>query len=221
MSYAVTRVCVFDVDHTITAHSTAKRFVQVAHHAGLFSLWDMITLPLYYLRYRRGTMKTSQLEKGVPQLNGKAKSQIEEISRECYAKKIRHDIYPGARSLVAEHKQAGDHLCLASASFETLLRPLADDLGIDHVIGTRLEFLDGYATGGTVGGPCFGPEKHRRVSEYVAGLGTSLDQCAFYSDSSYDLPLLETVARPVAVNPDPILRKEANKRGWPIKEFDL
>ena len=195
--------------------------MQVARHEGLFSLWDMITLPLYYLRYRRGTMNTSRLDKGVPQLNGKPKTQIEEISRACYNARITHDIYPEARRLVAEHKEAGDHLCLASASFETLLRPLADDLGIDHVIGTRLEFRDGYATGGTVGGPCFGPEKHRRVSEYVSSLGTPLADCAFYSDSSYDLPLLGAVGRPVAVNPDPILRRAAHEQDWPIREFEL
>lgn len=213
------RVAVFDVDHTITSHSTARRFVQCARKEGLFSLWDMISLPLMYLRYRRGTMRSPNLRGGVPQLENKPREQIERISRECYASRVDHDVYPEARALVGSHLEAGDHVCLASASFETLLRPLAESLGVHHVIGTRLAFEDGHATGDTIGSFCFGPEKHRRVMEYLFFLGVDPSACVFYSDSSYDMPLFEELGTAVAVNPDPILRRTARERGWDIRDF--
>jgi HAD superfamily phosphoserine phosphatase-like hydrolase len=94
--------------------------------------------------------------------------------------------------------------------------PIVTRLGIDTLLATECELVDGRYSGRTTGIPCFKEGKVTRLNLWLEETGFNLDDSYFYSDSLNDLPLLEQVANPVAVDPDPKLRAEAEKRGWPI-----
>ena len=105
---------------------------------------------------------------------------------------------------------------IASSSFSILLAPLARFLGIDEMVASELEFENGVATGKVEGEPAFGEGKRSRIVTYLEERGIKTCDCAFYSDSSHDLPLLRAVGKPVAVNPKRKLRRIALNEGWEI-----
>lgn len=126
-------------------------------------------------------------------------------------------ISEAARALVARHRDDLRVLITATNSFVTA--PIAKELGIEHLIATEPEERDGRFTGGVRGEPCFREGKLVRLEGWLASRGSTLDEFGeswFYSDSVNDLPLLERVTHPVAVDPDPRLEAHARSRGWPV-----
>jgi HAD superfamily hydrolase (TIGR01490 family) len=118
-------------------------------------------------------------------------------------------------------KARGISVWFATSSVDFLVQPIVDRLGADGLIASQLEFQDGISTGRFEGRPAFGIEKLRRVKEQADRLAVDLRDCSFYSDSVHDLPLLEAVGTPVAVNPDFRLKKIARQRGWEILRCSL
>lgn len=124
-----------------------------------------------------------------------------------------------ARRLVSQHQQRGSLCAIITATNAFVTAPIAEEFGIAHLIATRPEQLNGRYTGRPTGTPCFQAGKIVCLEEWLAGqsLGwTDFQESWFYSDSRNDLPLLERVSRPVAVDPDDTLRQTAVTRGWPI-----
>ena len=127
---------------------------------------------------------------------------------------------PGALKALKRHRQAGDRIVLLTASSHFIAEHVARDLGLDAILCNRMEIdPGGLLTGRTVGPVCYGPGKlvHARLEAAAHGVG--LEGCAFYTDSYSDVSVLEVVGRPVAVNPDPRLRRRALKRGWEIVDW--
>lgn len=129
-------------------------------------------------------------------------------------------IQPAARDLLARHLSAGDLCCIVTATCRFVTEPIARQLGVPHLLAVEAEHdAHGEFTGALAGVPAFGPGKVLRVLAWLDTLGiahTALAQATFYSDSRNDLPLLESVGHPVAVNPDSTLRDAAAARGWPV-----
>ncbi len=125
-----------------------------------------------------------------------------------------------ARQLLARHRAAGDLMAIVTATNEFVTRPIADALGVAHLIAVRLaRDADGGVTGGIDGVPSFRQGKIERVHAWLASLGHRLadfEASVFYSDSTNDLPLLDAVSEPVATNPSPALEAIAQARGWRI-----
>ena len=124
-----------------------------------------------------------------------------------------------ARALVARHRDAGDLCAIVTATNSFVTGPIALEFGVTHLIATEPESVQGRFTGRVAGTPCFREGKIRRVADWLDGLGLSLavfGQSTFYSDSHNDMPLLECVTQPVAVDPDGLLEVEARRRGWPV-----
>jgi HAD superfamily hydrolase (TIGR01490 family) len=124
-----------------------------------------------------------------------------------------------ARALVRSHLDAGDLCAVVTATNSFVTAPIAREFDIPHLIATEPESVNGRFTGRVAGTPCFREGKIRRVEDWLAGLGHHLEDFAassFYGDSHNDLPLLERVRRPVAVDPDDRLAAEAALRGWPV-----
>src|SRR5215210_5743868 len=122
-----------------------------------------------------------------------------------------------ARALVRRHRERGDLCAIITATNSFVTAPIAAEFGVDHLVATEPESRDGRFTGRVAGTPCFREGKVRRLDEWLASQGRRLDDFAessFYSDSHNDLPLLERVSRPVAVDPDEALETEAARRGW-------
>jgi HAD superfamily hydrolase (TIGR01490 family) len=124
-----------------------------------------------------------------------------------------------ARELVERHSAAGELCAVVTATNSFVTGPIARAFGIAHLIATEPEAVDGRFTGRVAGTPCFREGKVLRVEQWLGRLGlrwADLARSAFYSDSHNDLPLLERVTDPVAVDPDETLAAEARRRGWPI-----
>jgi HAD superfamily hydrolase (TIGR01490 family) len=121
-----------------------------------------------------------------------------------------------ADALLAEHRRRGDYLLIITATNAFVTRPIAASLGVDDILATEPELRNGRYTGKITGTPCFREGKVTRLREWLRQQAFALDDSSFYSDSHNDLPLLEMVAKPVAVDPDATLRRVAGERGWPV-----
>lgn len=118
--------------------------------------------------------------------------------------------------LIEQHRQQGDSLAIITATNSFVTAPIARAFGIDNLIATEPEKNASGYTGRVAGTPCFQEGKVKRILEWLNGREESLDNSWFYSDSHNDLPLLELVTKPVAVDPDDILRQTAEERHWPV-----
>jgi HAD superfamily hydrolase (TIGR01490 family) len=125
-------------------------------------------------------------------------------------------ISPDAEALVDKHRRAGDTLMIITATNSFVTAPIANRFGIDHLIATEPERVNGRYTGRVAGTPSFREGKVVRLTEWLKANGGDLTDSWFYSDSHNDLPLLERVDNPVAVDPDPELHRTAETHGWPI-----
>jgi HAD superfamily hydrolase (TIGR01490 family) len=214
-------IAFFDVDHTVVKRSTGRYFISLGVRRGLLPLSMLLSIPVYYLRYRYGHLDRYTLEIQLPALAGHQTRELEEIAQEAFEKKERDDLFPQAVREVEVCRERGMEVVFASSSLGIILQPLADHLGVDTLLATRLEFEDGVSTGRLVGNPLLGAEKRIQAERCAAARGVAMADCAFYSDSYHDIPLLEEVGRPVAVNPDRRLRKHARSKGWEIARYEL
>lgn len=128
-------------------------------------------------------------------------------------------ILPKALELLKKHRDAGDKLVIITATNRFITGPIAKRLEVENLLATECELVDGRYTGRSIDVPCFREGKVTRLRRWLEENDLNLQGSYFYSDSMNDLPLLEQVDNPVAVNPDPNLRAEAEKRGWPILDL--
>ncbi len=133
--------------------------------------------------------------------------------------KIRPILLPQATALVERHRDAGDTLLIITATNRFITEPIAEMLGVPHLLATEPEFVDGRYTGRPVGIPCFQHGKVERLDAWLVETGHDLAGSWFYSDSRNDLPLLGRVTYPVAVDPDDVLARHAREHGWPIRSL--
>jgi len=138
---------------------------------------------------------------------------------EAIVPKLLERVRPESKQLLDLHRRQGRATYIVSASPKELVEPLAKALGMTDGIGTVSEVVDGHYTGKLVGPFCYGPGKVEAIHDIARWEGLDLGQCYAYSDSISDLPMLEAVGHPVAVNPDGRLNSIARQRGWPIVIF--
>ncbi|HEY5791412.1 MAG TPA: HAD family hydrolase [Gammaproteobacteria bacterium] len=141
---------------------------------------------------------------------------LEALRARFVAEMIAPIVAPGAPALLARHRARGDRLAIITATNRFVTAPIAALLGIDDLLATEPEQVDGRYTGEPAGIPCFREGKVLRLQAWLAETGMDLADSWFYSDSHNDLPLLEAVTHPVAVDPDPQLRETAAARGWEV-----
>ncbi len=210
------RLDFFDVDHTITRHATAGRFMMRAIARGLAPWPIALVLPWYGIAYRLGLLRFKDRVDMLGPLRGVPRADLEALARETFEQRVRGDLNPSVERLIRERLAAGRRVVLATSTLDIIVAPLAAHLGVRDVIATTLEFEDGIATGRVAGRPLFRREKRIAVLAFIREADDDPRRCSFHSDSINDLPLLEEVGEPVAVNPDFRLRRIAARRGWPI-----
>jgi HAD superfamily hydrolase (TIGR01490 family) len=212
-------IAFFDVDHTLTRRSSGSRYVLLAMRRGLLPRRLLFAIAWYSLTYRLGIMRIRAGGDGLPYLRGLRRQTLESVARESFERWLKSDIFPGAVALVRRLHAEGRRVMLATSSIDFIVAPLAEHLGVDRVLATTLEFQDGVCTGRLVGQPMFRGDKKDAVLAWLRENDMDPRSCSFYSDSAYDLPLLEAVGHPVAVNPDRRLRRIARDRGWELIEL--
>lgn len=151
---------------------------------------------------------------------GISEDRLLDLADEAFDSVIRPQMYKGAFDLVKRAKKAGHRVVLLSGSPDFLLARLAKLVDADDVIGNRLQIRDGRATGKLMPPIVAGPEKAKIIKDHAKEHGFDLDECAAYSDSLSDIPMLSVVGRPCAVNPDFRLRQLAKTHRWPVLDLN-
>jgi fatty acyl-CoA reductase len=141
--------------------------------------------------------------------------------RRTFADNLRRRLFPDAAACLERHRSQGHRIVLVTGGLDFVMRPLAEHVGAADAIATRLVERDGVLTGAIDGPPIADERKGELVRAYAEKHGIDLAQSFAYTDSHGDLPMLDCVGRPAAVNPDGRLRKLAAGRGWPVEEWQL
>lgn len=210
------KLAVFDIDHTITRHSTGEYFLLEACRRHILPWRLILSVPKVYFQYRFGHIEWDNWGGAIAGIQGIRLDLLEELSELAFRKYHLRYLHREIHDIIRDYKQRGIPVLLATSSVDIFVQPLADYLEVDGLLATRLEFADGQTTGRLEGKPVFGREKLQRINSELQLRGLTPADCAFYSDSIHDLPLLEASGRPVAVNPDFRLKKTARKHGWQI-----
>jgi HAD superfamily hydrolase (TIGR01490 family) len=212
------KLALFDLDHTLLDGDSDVSWAQFLIEEGVLDADRYHAKNLWFAeRYKDGTLDIREfLDFQLAPLARRPRKQLDDWHSSFMQRKIRPIINARAAELIASHADALTALVTATNRFITA--PIAAELGIAHLVATDIEEVEGVFTGKPHGTPCFREGKIERVREWLAGRGESLAlyESWFYSDSLNDLPLLELVDHPVAVDPDATLRAHAQERGWPI-----
>jgi HAD superfamily hydrolase (TIGR01490 family) len=212
----------FDLDKTVIAKSSALAFGRPFYKDGLITRQDVVRSAYAQLMFRLGRTDEGTMARTRDYLaalcKGWSVEQVSQIVTETLHELIHPYVYAEAAILIGEHQAAGREVVLVSASGEELVRPIGELLGVSQVIATRMGIVDGRYSG-TVEFYAAGANKVEAVTSFAKERGYELADCYAYSDSASDLPLLECVGHPTAVNPDRALRRIATDSGWPILEF--
>jgi len=212
-------VHIFDVDNTIVKSTSAWHFLCEAMSEGIIRFSQIHRLALDWLKYKLGHPNMNFMEDAVKHLADIEKSALEQAAQACFERRIKPNIYVDAARLIGEALGRKERVVFATASFSTIIQPLEQFLAADRSIASELEFRDGKTTGRIAGSSLFGAKKKDAVQAWLEQNRLPPEEACFYSDSYTDIPLLEFCGRPVAVNPDRILAREAKKRGWEILRF--
>lgn len=169
----------------------------------------------FYQQYQNGTLDIDEfLAFSLKPLTQYSLEQLASFHRDFMAKYIAPMMLPKAQSLLEEHRANGDYLLIITATNGFITRPIAKLLGVDDIIATDPELIDGAYTGKYVGTPTFQSGKVTRLNDWLEKHSYDLNEAYFYSDSINDLPLLEKVGKPIAVDADERLSAIAKERNW-------
>jgi HAD superfamily hydrolase (TIGR01490 family) len=215
------KLCLFDLDNTLLAGDSDYEWGQFLIDQGVLAREQYEAQNAeFFEQYKAGTLDIHEfLGFALRPLAAHTPQELERWHGEFMRSRIVPMIGAPARALVRRHLEAGDLCAVVTATNSFVTAPIAREFGVPHLVATEPERLAGRFTGRVAGTPCFRNGKIERVEAWLASLGHRLEQfahSAFYSDSHNDLPLLERVTRPVAVDPDATLAAEAKLRGWSV-----
>jgi HAD superfamily hydrolase (TIGR01490 family) len=212
----------FDLDKTVIAKSSTLAFSKSFYQGGLINRRAVLRTAYAQFVYLLGGADHDQMERMREYLSALCRGwnvqQVREIVAETLHDLIDPLIYDEAASLIEEHHAAGRDVVIVSTSGAEVVEPIGAILGADHVIATRMVVKDGRYSG-EVEYYAYGETKAEAITELAKTQGYDLARSYAYSDSATDVPMLQAVGHPHAVNPDRPLRKEAASRGWPVMTF--
>ena len=213
----------FDLDKTVIARASMAAFGHTFYRGGLISrrtVMRALVSQLVYLHLGASEQKLARIRESVLAMTrGWDQAQVSELVREALDKVVEPIIYAEAIELIEQHHAAGRKTYIVSASPEEIVQPLAEYLGVDGAIASRAVVdLDGRYTG-EMAFYAYGPFKADAIRSLTLFEGIDLDGSYAYSDSYTDVPMLEIVGHPVAVNPDRVLGRLARERDWEIRQF--
>ncbi|RLQ23032.1 HAD-IB family hydrolase [Seongchinamella sediminis] len=219
------RIAFFDLDRTLIAgYSILALAVETARHGAARGKLREAAGLLRDVARQKGAGKGPQYHQLVKRvagaLAGLPESTLQELGERAWNNSVARSLYREAISLVEAHRAAGDQLVIVSAASRYQVEPVARALGISEICCTRLEVQDGRFTGQVIAPLCYGEGKTMAARRMARKYRCALADSWFYGDSSADLPLLQKVGRPVAVNPSEKLALHARNRQWPQLQFD-
>jgi HAD superfamily hydrolase (TIGR01490 family) len=212
-------LALFDLDNTLLAGDSDYEWAQFLIDQGVLERGPYEAAnDRFYQQYKDGNLDIHEfLDFQLRPLALHPRAQLEQWHAQFMRSRILPIILPKARALIREHLSQGDLCAVITATNAFITAPIARELGVPHLIATEAEMRDGAYTGKPAGVPCFQSGKLTRMRQWLAQQKLAWDRfpiSSFYSDSRNDIPLLEQVSRPVAVDPDPVLAAHARIRGW-------
>ncbi|MGQ4514613.1 HAD-IB family hydrolase [Streptomyces sp. DW26H14] len=214
----------FDLDKTVIAKSSTLTFGRSFYHGGLINRRAVLRTAYAQFVFLAGRADHDQMERMRQYLSALCKGwnvqQVKEIVAEALHDLIDPIIYDEAASLIEDHHAAGRDVVIVSTSGAEVVEPIGELLGADRVVATRMVVGDDGCFTGEVEYYAYGPTKAEAVRALAGSEGYDLTRCYAYSDSVTDVPMLESVGHPFAVNPDRALRREATAREWPVLVFN-
>jgi HAD superfamily hydrolase (TIGR01490 family) len=219
----MTSAAFFDLDRTLISGASAFPFAVEAWRAGLVTNRELgrwaITAFMFLLSGDKGEdLSDNARAEFLGKVAGVAVDQLDAVAREMLPNLV-NDIRPESKKLIQMHHDAGRETWIVSASPQRIVEPLAQALGMNGAIGTRGQVVEGHYTDQLDGPFVYGQGKAEAIRSLSDAHRYDLALSYAYSDSISDLPMLETVGHPVAVNPDGELERIAYERGWPIVIF--
>lgn len=212
----------FDLDKTILAKSSSFAFARPFYKEGLIGRSDVIRSAYAQFVFLASGADHDQMETMREYMSklvtGWNVGRVQGIVGETLDEIVDPVVYQEAVDLIDEHKALGRDVIIISSSGTDIVEPIGERLGVDLAIGTQVAIEDGAYTGEILF-YAYGEGKADAMRSLAEERGYDLDECYAYSDSRTDLPMLEAVGHPVAVNPDTELRRIATERGWPILDF--
>ena len=214
----------FDVDNTLIQGSSLILLAQGLFRKRFITLSELAPALRKQIRYRiSGSENASDIAEGREQalaiVKGKSVEELKQACREIVDNRMLQKSYADTIELASMHLAAGQQVWLVSATPVQIGQALAETLGFTGALGTVAEEEDGKFTGRLVGDILHGPGKKHAVAALAALQQLDLSKCTAYSDSINDLPMLEMVGSPVAINPDRALRKHAKAQGWAVRDY--
>lgn len=214
----------FDVDNTLIQGSSLILLAEELAKRRFISIRELMPAVVKQLRYRiSGSENADDIAEGREQalaiVRGKSVAELQELCRDIVDRHMLTKAYQDTIELGGMHIAAGQQVWLVSATPVQIGQALAERLGFTGALGTVAEEEDGVFTGRLVGDILHGPGKKHAVAALAAIQQLDLGRCTAYSDSINDLPMLEMVGEPIAVNPDRKLRRHAKARGWAIRDY--
>lgn len=212
----------FDLDRTLLRRSSTLALAPAFRRHGVITRTQVAKAAFWQLLFVvRGTSRErvrAASEEGLMLLRGYSPERMRELVAESLEPVLRPLVFGEPVGLAREHRERGEPIYIVSAALQEVVDALAEDLGFDGALGTVCEVADGVYTGRGIRS-LHGENKAAAVRELAAVESLDLEASTAYSDSHTDLPFLEAVGRPVAVNPDRELRRVAEERGWPVLRF--
>ncbi|MBE0506483.1 MAG: HAD family hydrolase [Marinospirillum sp.] len=211
-------LALFDLDNTLIAGDSDHTWGEFLVHKGLVNGEEYKKAnDLYYAAYQQGTLDIHDyLAFSLRPLTQYSTEEMLNWRQEFIHEHIRPLVLPAALELLQHHRNQGDRLLIITATNRFITAPIAELLGVADLIAVEPEFIEGRYTGQIVGTPSFREGKVNCLQQWLKAEGMNLDNSWFYSDSHNDLPLLEMVDQPVAVDPDDTLRRHAEQQGWSV-----
>jgi HAD superfamily hydrolase (TIGR01490 family) len=212
------RAALFDMDKTLIAKHSSELYVRFQRDIGEATWRDSVRLTTWLFQYSLGLLDAAGV---AARIIGGYRGQVEaELIAKCerwYPDYVRPHLSGIGAQVVRACQAAGDFTAIVTASTRYASAPLARELGIEGIVATEVEVdAAGCLTGEIVWPLCYAEGKVVRAERELSARGLALADASFYTDSITDLALLEVVAEPHVVNPDPRLRRVAERRGWPI-----
>jgi HAD superfamily hydrolase (TIGR01490 family) len=217
----VTRAALFDMDRTLVRKETASLYVRYQREIGEATAGDLARTLFWVFQYTFGILDAARVaEKVLWTIRGVPETVLAARCDDWFSRYVERHITDGGREAVRRHLSRGDLVAIVTGASPYASRPLARRLDIPHVVSTVFEVDEQRRFTGRPEPPlCLGEGKLERTRRFAAAQGFALQDATFYTDSISDLPLLDAVGVPVAVNPDPRLRRLAQRRGWRIETW--
>ena len=224
MALTSKRAAFFDVDNTLVRGSTLYFLGRGMYQRGFFTKADISRFVVANIRFRMtGTEKKEVIEKfhnaATDFIGGHAVEDIKKIGEEIYDEFVSPKLWQGTCEIAQSHLDKGREVWLVTAAPQDMANIIAERLGFTGALGSKAQIKEGIYTGTLAGKLLHGMEKAIAIQQLAEEHGFDLEECYSYSDSHNDIPLLQAVGHPSAINPDAILRIRALAEGWPIHDF--